>query len=100
MPRVKVKICGITNWRDAKLAVEAGAHFLGFNFYPPSPRYIRPERARSIIRKLPKRIISVGVFVNEAEQRIFTIAKRAGLQCLQLHGDEAPETVDRLSKKL
>ena len=55
MSKVKVKICGITNWTDARSAVEAGVQFLGFNFYRPSPRYIRPALARQIIRRLPER---------------------------------------------
>ena len=64
---VKVKICGITNWSDARRAVEAGADFLGFNFYRESPRYIAPAAARRIVQRLPEKVASVGVFVNEPE---------------------------------
>ena len=49
----RVKICGITNWTDAKLAVDLGADALGFNFYAPSPRSVTPARAWDIIRRLP-----------------------------------------------
>jgi phosphoribosylanthranilate isomerase len=100
MSKVKVKICGITNWTDARRAVEAGVQFLGFNFYGPSPRYIRPALARRIIRRLPERIAVVGVFVNEAEATMLAIAQRVGLDYLQLHGDEPPEQVARLKRKI
>lgn len=96
---MKVKICGITNWADAKRAVDAGADMLGFNFYPPSPRYISPSKAKGIVRRLPKRIAKVGVFVNESEQQILAIADDVGLDRLQLHGDESPLTVAHLGRK-
>jgi phosphoribosylanthranilate isomerase len=97
---VKVKICGITNWRDARCAIEAGADFLGFNFYPASPRYIAPAAARRIVRRLPKKVVSVGVFVNMPEKKMLRIARTVGLGCLQLHGEESPETVVRLERDL
>ena len=100
MSKVQVKICGITNWTDAQRAVEAGVQFLGFNFYRPSPRYIRPALARQIIRRLPERIRAVGVFVNETEANMLAIAKRVGLDYLQLHGDEQPDQVARLKRKI
>jgi phosphoribosylanthranilate isomerase len=100
MSKVKVKICGITNWTDARRAVEAGVQFLGFNFYRPSPRYIRPAVARRIIRRLPERIAAVGVFVNESEASMLAIARRVGLDYLQLHGDELPEQVARLKRQI
>jgi phosphoribosylanthranilate isomerase len=100
MAKVKVKICGITNWTDARRAVEAGAQFLGFNFYRPSPRYIRPAAARRIIRRLPDGITAVGVFVNESEANMLAIARRVGLDYLQLHGDEPPEQVARLKREI
>jgi len=94
---VKVKICGITNWADASAAVKAGADLLGFNFYRKSPRYVAPATAARIVVRLPKGIRTVGVFVNEAEEKILETARRAGLNELQLHGDESPALVERLS---
>ncbi len=102
MTKVRVKICGITNWTDARRAAEAGADFLGFNFYVRSPRYIRPASARSIVRRLPRsrKIRTVGVFVNESEEKMLRIARSVGLDYLQLHGDESPLAVARLSPSL
>ena len=97
MARVKVKICGITNWADAQRAVAAGADFLGFIFYEGSPRYISPARARRIVRRLPKRVASVGLFVNETEEKTLAIARAVGLDYLQLAGEESPELVAQLA---
>ena len=89
---VLVKICGITNLDDALAAVDAGADALGFNFYPRSPRYIAPEAARAIIRRLPAEVLTVGVFVNEELDAVKRIASMtAGVSALQLHGNESPE---------
>ena len=95
---VKVKICGITNWSDARRAVEAGADFLGFNFYPKSSRYIAPAAARRIVQRLPAGVTSVGVFVNEPEREMLAIARQVGLDYVQLHGDEPPEVVSRMRR--
>ena len=100
MADVKVKICGITNWADAKRAVDAGADFLGFNFYAKSPRYIAPAKARRIVRRLPKSVSAVGVFVNENEEKMVDTARAVGLTALQLHGDESPAEVARLRRIL
>jgi len=88
---VKVKICGITNYKDAAAAVDMGADLLGFNFYPKSPRYIEPKKAAKIINKLPAFIDIAGVFVNASLEDIQQIISSCQLNWVQLHGDETPE---------
>ena len=88
---VKVKICGITNLEDALAALFCGADAIGFVFYKKSPRYIDPIKARNISRILPKKILKVGVFVDEREGRIKSISKMCALDFLQFHGNESPE---------
>jgi len=85
---VKVKICGITNYEDAAAALDMGADLLGFNFYSKSPRFIPPEKAGQIIRKLPAFVDIAGVFVNESIERIHKINNMCQLDWVQLHGDE------------
>jgi phosphoribosylanthranilate isomerase len=94
----RMKICGITNLEDALAAVELGADDLGFNFYEKSPRYITPERAREMIDALPDGVHKVGVFVNESQERILEIVEIAGLDAIQLHGDEGYDFVTRLHR--
>ena len=87
-----VKICGITNLEDALMCAESGADALGFNFYRQSPRYIEPLVARQIINSLPKKILTVGVFVNEpTPATVVRIVTDSGVGAVQLHGDESPE---------
>ena len=88
---IKVKICGITNLEDAQTAFEMGADMLGFNFYPESPRYIQPDDAIAIIRKLPTFVDTVGLFVNAPMGDIREIAATGYFSWIQLHGDETPE---------
>jgi phosphoribosylanthranilate isomerase len=87
----KVKICGITNYEDGAAAMDLGADLLGFNFYPKSPRYIQPQTAAAIIRKLPAFIDVSGVFVNSSLEEIREIAGLCQLDWVQLHGDENTE---------
>jgi phosphoribosylanthranilate isomerase len=85
-----VKICGITRVEDARAALEEGATALGFVFWPKSPRYVDPERARSIVAALTLPVITVGVFVNQPADEVNRVAARVGLNVVQLHGDETP----------
>lgn len=88
---VRVKICGITSADDALHAAASGADALGFVFYERSPRYLTPAAAAAICAELPPFITRVGLFVNEAPERIRAIAGQCGLDAIQLHGDEAPD---------
>ena len=88
---VKVKICGITSYEDAVAALEMGADILGFNFYPPSPRFVTPEKATDIIGRLPAFMEVAGVFVNSRFDEIRETTDRCQLSWVQLHGDESSE---------
>jgi phosphoribosylanthranilate isomerase len=89
---VRIKVCGITNLEDALVAVDAGADALGFNFYRRSARFIAPLDARSIIERLPRTVMSVGIFVNEESPETLTrMAAEACVAAVQLHGDESAE---------
>ena len=85
-----VKICGITNREDALAAVNGGAAALGFNFYPPSPRYLSVEKAAELTAILPAGICKVGIFVNEPARKVTEVMALAGLDVAQLHGQETP----------
>ena len=97
---IKVKICGITNAADALAAIDAGANLLGFNFYEKSPRHIDETEAAKIRRQLPKKVKTVGIFVNHPPAEVTALCKSLRLDAAQLHGDEPPETVEGLARKL
>lgn len=99
---VKVKICGITNVRDALMAYEYGADFLGFIFIEDSPRY-RPF-LKDIISEMPldikKKSGIVGLFKNEKIEKIVETVIKCGLTYVQLHGDESPDCCRALKNSL
>jgi phosphoribosylanthranilate isomerase len=97
---VRVKICGVTTPADACLAAELGAHAIGLNFYPESPRSISPFAARNILRELPPLVSSVGIFVNWAPEPVIALSQALRLSAAQLHGDETPQTVAEVAKKI
>jgi phosphoribosylanthranilate isomerase len=88
---IEIKICGVTNIKDARACAELGANMIGFNFYPQSPRYIEPEIARRIIEAIPPGVRAVGVFVDASLEEIREVADTAGLRCVQLHGHASPD---------
>ena len=95
--RCRVKICGITSFEDAALALDLGADALGFNFYPGSRRFLEFAAARDITRRLPPLATTVGVFVNVADpDEVDAGARAAGVQVLQLHGNESADYCRRL----
>jgi phosphoribosylanthranilate isomerase len=84
---VFVKICGTTSEEDALLATALGADALGFIF-APSRRQVRPDDVRSIVKRLPHEVVTVGVFVDERPEQVVEIASTVGLHGVQLSGRE------------
>jgi phosphoribosylanthranilate isomerase len=93
-----VKICGITRLEDAAAAVAAGAGAIGFIFWPASPRFIDPHRARVIAAALPPFVTPVGVFVNQPLDYVNGVASLVRLGVVQLHGDETPQFADAVAR--
>jgi len=94
-----VKICGITSEADALLAVSLGASAVGFIF-APSPRQVSVQLAGDIAKRLPEHILTVGVFRNEAPQRVAEAVHVAGLNAAQLHGQETAEETTWVRKRV
>jgi len=93
---MRIKICGITNLKDALHAVECGADALGFVFYNKSPRYITPAAAKRIIDKLPPFVERVGLFVNEGVETIDTVSRYCDISRAQIHFDVDEESLDAI----
>lgn len=93
---MRVKICGITSYKDAMIAIEAGADALGFVFYEKSPRYISPHEARIIINKLPPFVEKVALFVNSDAQVINSYSQEAGTTLAQLHFEASDSLCEQL----
>ena len=98
----KVKICGIKTLSGALSAIEAGADYLGFNFYPQSVRFIDKQACAeitSVLRKKYPQINLVGVFVNSSAEEVKDILETCSLDLAQLHGDETVEMLSQLKGK-
>ena len=93
-----VKICGIRRTEDARLAAALGAAAIGFVFWPDSPRFIDPYRARPIARELPPFVTRVGVFVDQPMEYVRGVARLLNLGAIQLHGHESPDYVAELAR--
>ena len=93
-----IKFCATTSIDDARASIEAGADALGFVF-APSKRRVTVEQAQAIIAQLPARIERIGVFQNEAPERVRATVEQAGLTAVQLHGEETPAYMTGLFSK-
>jgi phosphoribosylanthranilate isomerase len=89
--RTRIKICGLTREEDVDAAVAAGADALGFVMYAPSPRYVSPERAAELARRLPPFVTPVLLFVNASAAEIAAACALIPNALLQFHGDETPQ---------
>jgi phosphoribosylanthranilate isomerase len=97
MTPVQIKICGVTNVKDATACAELGASMIGFNFYPKSSRYIEPTVARRIIEAISSGVCPVGIFVDASAEEIRNVADAAGVRCVQLHGGTSPDMCRELA---
>ena len=86
--KTRIKICGLTRAEDVDAAVAAGADALGFVFYPPSPRYVMPQRAAELVARIPPFVDVVGLFVNETPETVRAACDALPINVLQFHGDE------------
>jgi phosphoribosylanthranilate isomerase len=96
---VSAKICGLTSAEAVEAAVKGGAAYVGFIFFPPSPRNLSPEQAGKLAQDVPEHIAKVGVFVDPTNIEIELVTSRASLDILQLHGNETPERVAEIRQK-
>jgi phosphoribosylanthranilate isomerase len=95
---ILVKICGITNWPDAKAACDAGANMLGFNFYEKSLRRVSTVEAATMRARLPADVQAVGLFVNAKPAEILSLHGFVRFNAAQLHGDETPSIVSDVAR--
>jgi phosphoribosylanthranilate isomerase len=100
MNAIPIKICGITREQDLQAAVDAGASAMGFVLYPPSPRYVTPERAAELAALLPAFVTPVLLFVNASAAEIEHAASLVPGAWLQFHGDETPDFCQEMAQKL
>ena len=96
--RTRIKICGLTREADVDAAVLAGADAIGFVFYSSSARYVTPQRARELARRIPPFITPVGLFVNASMSEVDAAFEAMPLMLAQFHGDETPAICDRSGK--
>jgi len=92
----RVKICGLRDAAAALSAVEAGANYIGLNFFPKSPRYVTPQQAAEIAHALPLGVAKVGLVVNPDDALLDEIVAQVPLDIIQLHGSESPERVTEI----
>ena len=88
---MKIKVCGLRDKSNVKELMELSLDYMGFIFYSKSARYVGADFDIEITKMIPLHIRKVGVFVNEAAEKILTLANKYQLDAIQLHGDESPE---------
>ncbi len=96
---IDVKICGLSTAETVAAAVEGGAKYVGFVFYPPSPRMVTPEEADALAAGVPKHVNKVGLAVNPDDKTLREIVSGGFLDMLQLHGSEVPERVAEIKAR-
>lgn len=90
---IKVKICGLTQEADVIACATGGASYVGFNFFPPSPRYVAPDLARDLALAAPVGLAKVALVVDADDAALDAILHHVPLDMIQLHGHETPDRV-------
>lgn len=93
---IQVKICGLRDAAGVAAAVDAGARYLGFNFFPESPRYVTPAQAADLAVQVPVGVAKVGLVVDADDALLDQITALVPLDFIQLHGHETPERVGQV----
>lgn len=96
---IKVKICGLLSEQDVQAVADGGATYAGFNFFPPSPRYVAPDFARDLALSAPLGLAKVALVVDADDCTLDEIVGTVPLDILQLHGHESPARVSELRKR-
>ena len=96
---VAAKICGLSTAEAVAAAVSGGARFVGFIFYPPSPRHVTPEVASVLALGVAPGVSRVGVFVDPADELLAAVLAKVPLDLLQFHGSETPERVEQIKRR-
>ncbi len=96
---ISVKICGLTAPAQVRAAVDAGARYLGFNFFPKSPRYVTPEQAAALMADVPVGVAKVALVVNPSDDLLDSITQAVPFDMLQLHGSESAERVREVKER-
>jgi phosphoribosylanthranilate isomerase len=96
---IDAKICGLTSAEGIATAARHGARFVGFVFYPPSPRHLTAEQAARLAVLVPTGITKVGLFVDPDDDLLAAILAKVPLDLLQLHGKESPERVVQVKQR-
>ena len=100
MPAPAIKLCGINTPEALDAALAARADYVGFNFYPPSPRFVALDKAAALGARAERRITRVGVFVDADDAAMAEAAAAARLDAVQLHGGESPERAAQIGSRL
>ena len=96
---MNVKICGLSEARHVDAAIMGGARYLGFVFFPKSPRNLSFEAARVLMRDIPEHICKVALIVNPADHLLDRITDTLPVDMLQLHGSESPQRVVEIKRQ-
>jgi len=96
---VQAKICGLSSAEALDAAIRGGARFVGFVFYPASPRHLTPERAAALVARVPEGVTRVGLFVDPTDAELAGVLERMPLDLLQLHGRESPRRVAEIKAR-